>query len=356
LSLIIEREIAKYPFMTEAVSIVDSLELNLEDLSDPNHVKLLDRAAERVKESIIQGEVSVNLIDSMTELLSFPIAIMYVTLLGEPYLERRYALGEAVRVYKLLREERIDKIHHLAVTEFGWDIQRIDRMIDGIPYDFLIHFRDYLCTSTGFHEDKWKLVNRAITRGYVYITRIEASRLLQIEVEKLIREQVSQRVRISLPEELQKRLDSIEEVYLENRGSLGGEGLPKEVISEAFPPCIRHCMEGLLSGRRASHMERFALTSFLVNVGMDLDDMVDLYTSVTDFDESLTRYQIEHIAGLRGSQTRYTPPTCSTLRTHGICGDKEPLCDRVNHPLGFYRIKSKAITMNESRESEADQE
>jgi len=56
-------------------------------------------------------------------------------------------------------------------------------------------------------------------------------------------------------------------------------------------------------------MERFALTTFLVNIGMPIDQMVSFYTDVTDFDESKTRYQIEHIAGLKGNRTKYTPPT-----------------------------------------------
>ena len=93
-------------------------------------------------------------------------------------------------------------------------------------------------------------------------------------------------------------------------------------------------------------MERFALTSFLVNVGMPLESMVDLYVSVTDFDESMTRYQIEHIAGQRGNKTRYTPPLCDTLRTHGICRDRDDICERVKHPLSYYRIKAKRIVQS----------
>ena len=86
-------------------------------------------------------------------------------------------------------------------------------------------------------------------------------------------------------------------------------------------------------------MERFALTSFLIHAGMEIDDIVKLFVSVTDFDEAFTRYQIEHIAGLRGGRTRYTPPTCSTLRTHGVCIKPDRLCQYVKHPLSYYRIK-----------------
>jgi DNA primase large subunit len=163
------------------------------------------------------------------------------------------------------------------------------------------------------------------------------------EVENQIKENVSRTAKLQVPPPIQEKLDQIGKVFEENRSRLGAEDLPAEMIREAFPPCIRYCMEGLLSGRRASHMERFALTSFLVNVGMPIESMVDLYVSVTDFDEQMTRYQIEHIAGIRGNKTRYTPPLCDTLRTHGICRSKDDVCNRVKHPLSYYRIKAKRI-------------
>ena len=343
MSLLIDREVAKYPFLKQALDLVDSLDIKLEDMVTSNYAKVLDRGAERVIESIIKAEVSAKLADSITELLSFPVAIMYVTVIGEPFLGRRYALGESVRAYNLLSEERIRKILDIAIQEFGWDIHRQVENIDGISYGFQIHFSDYLSNTHGFREDKWKLLNRIIKDGYVNLTNVEVARLLQVEVEQLIKEKVLRQQKINLPAPIQNRLEKISEVFSENRSKIGAEGLPEKVLNQALPPCIRYCMEGLLSGRRASHMERFALTSFLVNVGMDINEMVELYTSVTDFDESLTRYQIEHIAGMRGGQTKYTPPTCSTLNTHSICREKDSICRYVRHPLGYYRIKSKQI-------------
>jgi DNA primase large subunit len=100
-------------------------------------------------------------------------------------------------------------------------------------------------------------------------------------------------------------------------------------------------------------MERFGLTSFLVNVGMPIDEIVKLYVSVTDFDESLTRYQIEHIAGLRGTRTKYTPPTCATLRTHGICRNINDICKTIVHPLSYYRKKVLQIQKKKQNEDKS---
>lgn len=340
----LDREAAKYPFLKEAVKLVDSLNLQLNDLAETAYAKVLDRAAERVIQAIVDGAVDDRLDDYMTELLSFPVAVMFVSIKGEHFLDRRYSLAEAVRVYFLLQEEDRTRLAQIAREDFEWDLQDSGERYDGIVYDFQLHFSNYLHSSSSFHEDKWKLVNRIAKNGYVLLTQREIARLIQGEVETLIKERVSRHVKINLPEPLQERLNNISRVFEDNRTRLGGENLPLEVINEAFPPCIRFCMEGLLSGRRASHMERFALTSFLVAVGMPLDGLVDLYTSVTDFDPALTKYQIEHIAGLRGNRTRYTPPLCATLRTHGICRNKDEICERVKHPLAYYRNKARRIT------------
>jgi DNA primase large subunit len=339
----LEREAAKYPFLREAVKLVDALNLQLDDLADQAYAKVLDRAAERIVQAIEDGAVDDRLDDYMTELLSFPVAVMFISVKGEQFLSRRYALAEAVRVYFLLQEEERDKLAQIARDDFEWDLKDSGEQYDGVLYDFRLYFYNYLRSSSSFHEDKWKLVNRIVKNGYVLLTQREVARLIQGEVETLIKERVSKPIKISLPEPLKLRLDRVSKVFEENRQRLGGEDLPSEVINEAFPPCIRYCMEGLLAGRRASHMERFALTSFLVTVGMPLDSLVDLYTSVSDFDPAMTQYQVEHIAGVRGNRTKYTPPLCDTLRTHGICRNKDDICERIKHPLSYYRIKARRL-------------
>jgi DNA primase large subunit len=334
-----EREYAKYPFLKSGLKLLESLNLQLDDLSDANYNKAIERAAERVIEAIKFGEVSIKIFDPLTEFLSFPFAVMFVTLINDKFLNRRFALAEAVRSYQLLQDEYEEKIMHIAINEFSWDLIRYNETIDNNIFKFKLIFTDYLKTARSFHEPKWKLVNRKLSAGYVSIKSSEVVRLLQEEVETFVNERVSTHSNFPLPPIIQKKLKMIKQVFDEYRINLGDTSLPDQVRNDAFPPCIKYCLEGLITGKRASHMERFGLTSFLVNVGMPIDDMVHLYTSVTDFDESLTRYQIEHIAGLKGNRTKYTPPNCATFRTHGICRNMNTFCKGVNHPLTYYRRK-----------------
>jgi DNA primase large subunit len=112
---------------------------------------------------------------------------------------------------------------------------------------------------------------------------------------------------------------------------------PQEVEPNAFPPCIKSLKNAISKGHHLSHIGRFTLTTFFINIGMTAEDVIDLFRSLSDFDERLTRYQVEHIAGGKGSGIKYTPPTCSTLQTHRVCGDRNEGCRRVKHPLAYYR-------------------
>jgi DNA primase large subunit len=93
------------------------------------------------------------------------------------------------------------------------------------------------------------------------------------------------------------------------------------------------------SGRHLSHIGRFTLTSFLVSIGMPSEKVIELFKNISDFNERMTRYQVEHIAGEKGSRTRYATPKCDTLRTHGVCTNPDNLCRKIRHPLGYYRRK-----------------
>jgi DNA primase large subunit len=113
----------------------------------------------------------------------------------------------------------------------------------------------------------------------------------------------------------------------------------------------------LESGENLSHAGRFALAAFLHRAGADFETIVDAYRGAPDFDESVTRYQVEHITQ-RDDGRGYEPPECETLRSHGLCfreGDasapqpsdraRDPLCFEpfLRHPLQYYRIRGGAV-------------
>ena len=332
---------AKYPFTPRAAEYVKKLEVQIDDLASSEFKSVLDRAESRVEEAILFGTVSQKSPNDDIEIPSFPIAIMMTAATADSLIKSRYALAEAKRASELIEDEGKEKVIEIA-SVFNWKLRKTDGDINAPPYDFALSFPDFLKNATGFHDKKWKLVNRLLFKGEVYLTKHEVSRLLEEEVRRYVEGKLDTKVG-ALPQSLIDRVNRLKHLSLQKRGEIRREEIPQDVIIAAFPPCIKELYDAMASGRSVSHIGRFALTSFLVNIGMSVEKVVSFFRSVSDFDERMTRYQVEHIAGVRGSRTKYIPPRCDTLRTHGICHTTEDLCKGIRHPLTYYRRKLKTV-------------
>ena len=342
-------DLAKYPFLSEAAEYIRARipDLKIEDLADPSFKPVLDRAEERIREALLNNppEVTYRTRNTEIEIISFPVAVMIAAATGNEYIKRRYALAEARRAYTLLRLEDRDKILDVA-RNFNWRLKPVgeEDLQTNRSYDFKLNFIDYLRNAGNFHESEWKLVNRFMLHGEVYLTTQEAARLLQEEIRRHIEEKLRTSIHPgSLPQNVVERVERLRSLYSSRVGEPRFEELPRGMVDEALPPCIRQLYNMVRSGTHISHVGRFTLTSFLLHTGMSIDEVVNLFRSFSDFNERMTRYQVEHIAGDRGSRTKYTPPSCDTLRTHGICPGMDDLCRTVRHPLTYYRRKLRRI-------------
>jgi DNA primase large subunit len=331
-----KNDLAKYPFLKEAAEYVKTLDLKIEDLASPEFSQILERAKERVEEAILYAIVSRKLQNEEIEILSFPTAIMLAAATENPFIKRRYALAEAKQTYNDLKFEPKEKI--LAVAKnFQWKITTVDAEENIAPYEFKLHFTDYLKNTTTMREKKWKLVNRMLTQGNVYLTRNETARLLSEEVRRHVEKRLEIKELPKLPQKITEIAEKLKNLTLEKVSKAEMEGIPKTIKRDAFPPCIKALYDAASKGHHISHIGRFTLTSFLVNIGMLTENIIELFKNFPDFNERMTRYQVEHIAGERGSRTRYKPPKCETLKTHGLCTKPDETCKKANHPLIYYK-------------------
>lgn len=331
-----KNDLAKYPFLKETTEYVKRLDLKIEDMANPEFAGILERAKERVEEAVLYALVSRKLHNEEIEILSFPVAIILAVATENSFIEKRYALAEAKQAYNDMKSEPKERIMAIA-QNFGWKLGTNDNV--GIPYEFMLHFADYLRNTTHLREKKWKLVNRPLSNGNVYLTRNETARLLSEEVRRQIEKRLELKELPRFPPKIIETAETIKKLSTEKIGKAEMEGFPKIVTQTAFPPCITALYQSITSGRHLSHIGRFAITSFLVSIGMPPENVVELFKSFSDYNERLTRYQVEHIAGERGSRTRYIPPKCGTLKTHGVCTNPDKLCQTIQHPLAYYRKK-----------------
>jgi DNA primase large subunit len=335
-----KNDLAKYPFLKETTEYVRKLDLKIEDLTNPEFAKILERAEERVEEAILYALIERRLRNEEIEILSFPVAIMLAVATQNSFIKKRYALAEAKQTYEDLKQEPKERILAFA-KNFGWKLFLSENT--EIPFEFTLSFTDYLKNVTHLRDKKWKLVNRLLSNGSIYLTRNETARLLSEEVRKHIEKLLEVKEPPSFPQKIMDVAERIKKLSIERIGQAEMEGFPKAIIQTAFPPCINTLYQSFSSGRHLSHIGRFTLTSFLINIGMPPENVIEQFKNFSDYNETMTRYQVEHIAGERGSRTRYTPPKCETLKTHGVCANPDEICQKIHHPLSYYQRKLKMI-------------
>jgi len=332
-----QSDLAKYPFLKETAVHMKKLNLKIDELANPEMGQVLNRAEERVENAILSVTVGKKLEDCV-EIPSFPVAIMLAIATKNSFIKKRYALAEAKQAFSDMQSETREKIMAIAL-DFEWTLE--PNRNSEIPFEFALNFADYLRNTVHLRDMKWKLVNRILVSGQVYLNQHDVARLLQEEVQRRIEKRLDATELPNFPEKITEMAERLLELPKERIGQEEMEGFPKTVTQSAFPPCIVALQEAVAKGHHLSHVGRFTLTSFLVSIGMPSEKVAELFKSFSDYNERLTRYQIEHIAGERGSRTRYTPPQCATLQTHGVCVNQDALCRWVRHPLSYYRRKLK---------------
>ncbi len=338
-------DLAKYPFVPDAAEYVKGRDLRIENLLNPDYQEILERAENRIEEALSTNPPIVSYIEREDdiEISSFPVAVVLAAASSSDYIKHRYALAEARRTHELIEnEKKNEKILDLAKT-FYWKLRVPQEKFGGSIFEFALYFTDFLKNAETFHEKEWKLVNRPLLNGEVYLDRRDLARLFQEEVKRHIERKLEANVRSMIPETILNHVERLKQKYVSKERSTFTDEMPEEIINEAFPTCVKQLYEVAKSGGHLSHIGRFTLTSFLLRAGMKPNEVVNLFRSSSDFNERMTRYQVEHIAGGRGSRTKYVPPKCETLQTHGVCPSVEESCRGVRHPLGYYLRKTRNL-------------
>jgi DNA primase large subunit len=335
-------DLGKYPFLRETALYMKKLGLDIDELTSPELGQILHRAQDRLEKAVLFVYVGERAKDDV-EIPSFPVAVMLAIATKNSFIKKRYALAEAKQAYLDFQAESAERLMAIA-RDFEWEIApNVDL---GLPLDyFSVRVVDYLRNITHLRDEKWKLVNRLLAGGKVYLNQHDVARLLQEEVQRRIETRLDAKEVPQFPQPIMDIAEKLIELAKEKIGESEMEGFPKVVSQTAFPPCIVALYDSASHGRHMGHVARFTLTSFLLTIGMPSEKVAEVFKTSSDYNARLTRYQVEHIAGSKGSGTRYTPPSCSTLQTHGVCTSTDELCRLVHHPLNYYLRKQKSTPL-----------
>ena len=329
-------EIAKYPFLADAGQYLKDQGFTLEQFgSDPDLKQLIDKAFERIqvaadgkiyKSDLIGDQVSKEAA-LPREIFSFLLAIVLLKLSGMHTLIKRFALAEARRAEKYL-EKDLANISDESKKELA--IRIIDDLfsvqVEKLDNYFVIPVSDYLKHSINFHEREWKLINRHVENGQVFLTPHETVRLIRKELGTYINSKI---INAKTPTMISGFEDSVTKLV-----SLSKKFITFTVTTGEYPPCIKHAIEELEKGENLPHSGRFMLGAFLLSRGQSVEQIAPLFKNAPDYNERVTLYQLNHLAGTSGSGTKYICPSCEKLKTQDLCF-AIPECDNIINPLQF---------------------
>lgn len=328
-------DLAKYPFLAEAGEYLRDKGFNLEQLGHPDWTPLVEKAYGRII-TASSGQVyssdieKLEDLDKDMEILSFIVAVILLKAAGINTLTRRFSLAEARRAERYLEHDlgrkRIDK----AVKDSDFPLKIIQELFSVkvvIENDeFMLSVPNYLQRAVHFHEKEWKLINRRVTGGLVYLTAHETVRLIRTELGQYINSKIQSITLPSIPDTFKARVQDLVQLAIKFSDTV--------VISSDYPPCVKHAIEVLEKGENLPHSGRFLLATYLLARGQTTDQISPLFKNAPDYNERVTRYQLEHISGASGKGTKYQCPSCDKLRSENLCF-AIPDCDGIINPVQF---------------------
>ena len=234
-----------------------------------------------------------------------------------------------------------------------------------------IFFTDFLKLASNLRDDDRRLINNPLENGYVFITPHTLTRLLQEYVRNKFlfkrNEAPTDRERLKQDsfkfEKFKELYDNIEDIWNLKKeeyefpvGVVFKEGVDTSVL---FPPCMGNILLKAQESQNLPHTERLVILFFLHAIEYPIDMIIQIFSSLPDFNEEKTRYQVE-FAKKKG----YIPHSCLTLKSLDLCmakQKKDKLClegyysiqrgeqRNISHPLSYIRIKQYRLDKEKNR-------
>lgn len=327
-------ELAKYPFLQEASDYIQETKFDFAEFDRPEMIHIINRAVEKL-ENELKGKIYSNLDEYEIEIMTFLVSLLLIKSIGLEEISKKCSLFEAMRVERFLSTdlsiERSQK-KKLLVQKIFQELFNINIDFDSTSSICKLSIPDYLLRASKMHEQEWKLINRSIKDGFVYLDTDEAVRLIRNELSNLIYTRIKNMKVYEVPILIKSKADELRKKYS------GRYVYRNQFKILEYPPCIKHAMEIINKGENLPHSARFMLATYMLAIGKTEEEIIEIFKNSPDYNERITRYQVEHLAGKKGSLIKYSVPSCDRLRSEDLCfAVKE--CENLINPIQFGRRK-----------------
>jgi DNA primase large subunit len=327
--------LAKYPFLQEASAYIQESKFDFAEFDRPEMIHIINRAVEKL-ENELKGKIYSNLDEYEIEIMTFLVSLLLIKSIGLEEVTKKCSLFEAMRVERFLSTdlsiERSSQKKKLLVQKIFQDLFDINIDVDSTSSICKLSVPDYLLRASKMYEQEWKLINRSVKDGYVYLDTDEAVRLIRNELSNLIYTRVKNMKVYEVPILIKSKADELRKKYS------GRYVYRNQFKILEYPPCIKHAMEIINKGENLPHSARFMLATYMLAIGKTEEEVIEIFKNSPDYNEKITRYQVEHLAGKKGSHIKYSVPSCDRLRSEDLCfAVKE--CENLINPIQFGRRK-----------------
>jgi DNA primase large subunit len=325
-------DLAKYPFLNAASDYIREAHFDFEEFNRPEMKYIIDRAGEKLEIEITNATTYEKLDKYEIEILTFIVTLIIAKSIGMESILKKHSLFEAMRAERFLTEdlkkEKNEQKKRLLLFKIFGELFKINVDIDSENNRlFKIKVTDYIMRASHFHEQEWKLINRLVHKGYVYLDADDTVRLIRTELSTLIYNRVKSMALSTLPEAIKTKADELRTKLAPNY-----EYHIHKIID--YPPCIKHALGIMNNGENLPHSARLMLATYMLGVGKSIDEIVLLFRNAPDYNEKITRYQVEHLAGIKGSHIKYSVPSCQKLLNENLCFATEE-CNGITNPIQF---------------------
>ncbi|PIU21804.1 MAG: hypothetical protein COT15_00450 [Candidatus Diapherotrites archaeon CG08_land_8_20_14_0_20_34_12] len=316
----------KYPISLKTREIIKDYNFSLDNLDK----EIIDIAVSRIKSSYSGKEYLPSYIEHskskdliLTEIIAFPVAKILVSCLDRALMYKFSENVSSTLFYHLNREQKRLQVALDLANELGI---KVDLKENGENY-IELSLVDFVEVSN--KDPQLNLVNQHVSAGKVLLNEIKFCRFLAAKAYFMTFNSLQGDLS-SIPKYLKDIAKGIkfESAFSSNFESFGAFG---KIDPNAFPACMKSIYSSLINGENVAHIARFNITTFLNSIGMPKEQIIAAFKKTPNFDERVTRYQVERITT---GNIKYSASSCATMRSNGLCPDKN--CTS-KHPISFYK-------------------
>lgn len=354
-----DSDIAKYPFLEEAGSLVRGLTMSYFDT--PEGYLMIQMAAKTIMEVEFGKYKLPASISDTTQVKHFMTTAILLKIAAVDKLTKKVSLAFAKKMeQQMINEIRFDRqalevkdrLIAMLAREFELQVdlreqydacqqcvnekRELERHVarKGIalswPKAHAMKLEDFLTLAEYFKSEEWSLNSRRVHAGYVFLNSLEeAVKLARSLIDKKFRERIANmRLPAKIPKQLLLAAQSLAGHYIQTFSA--------PAIQTGIPPCVKHCIDILQKGENLPHTGRVFVASYLLSAGKSIEEVVEVFKNAPDFKQSTTRYQVEYLSQKKQSGDSYGVYGCSKLKGYGYCFP-DTQCAGIINPLKYGR-------------------